>query len=51
VERTPPNRGRTNPGRFIERIYWSAVGSLADSPEELTDEATYQLKNASSTCP
>lgn len=36
---------------IIERVYWCAVGSLADSPEELTEEAIYQLKNAASSCP
>jgi hypothetical protein len=36
---------------IIERIYWSAVGSLADSPEELTESAAYQMGNATSVCP
>lgn len=36
---------------IIERIYWSAVGSLANHPEELVEEAAYQLKNAVSACP
>lgn len=36
---------------IIERIYWTAVGSLANHPEELIEEAAYQLKNAVSACP
>jgi hypothetical protein len=36
---------------IIERIYWSAVGSLANHPEELVEEAVYQLRNATSACP
>jgi hypothetical protein len=36
---------------IIERIYWSAVGSLADHPDELVDEAVYALTNATSACP
>jgi len=36
---------------IIERIYWSAVGSLANDPEELTEEATDQLNNATTACP
>jgi hypothetical protein len=36
---------------IIERIYWSAVGSLASNPEELIEEALYQLRNATSACP
>lgn len=36
---------------IIERIYWSAVGSLANHPEELIEEAAYQLKNVGSACP
>jgi hypothetical protein len=36
---------------IIERIYWSAVGSLADHPHELVEEAVYQLRNATSACP
>jgi hypothetical protein len=35
----------------IERIYWSAVGSLADHPDELVDEAVYVLRAATSACP
>jgi hypothetical protein len=35
----------------IERIYWSAVGSLADHPEELVDEAVHALTAATSACP
>jgi hypothetical protein len=34
-------------GPIIERIYWSAVGSLANHPEELVEEAAYQLKTRS----
>lgn len=36
---------------IIERIYWSAVGSLANNPGELTEEAVYHLSNATSACP
>ncbi len=36
---------------IIERIYWSAVGSLANHPEELVEEAAYQLKNVVAACP
>jgi hypothetical protein len=36
---------------IIERIYWSAVGSLTNNPEELIEEALYQLRNATSACP
>ena len=36
---------------IIERIYWSAVGSLTDYPDELTDEAVLQARNATSACP
>jgi hypothetical protein len=35
---------------IIERIYWSAVGSLANHLEELVEDAAYQLKNAVSAC-
>lgn len=35
----------------IERIYWSAVGSLTDHPEELVDEAVHALTAATSACP
>lgn len=35
----------------VERVYWSAVGSLADHPEELVDEAIYALRAATSACP
>ena len=35
----------------IERVYWSAVSSLADHPEELVDEAVYALTAATSACP
>jgi len=35
----------------IERVYWSAVSSLADHPDELVDEAVYVLTAATSACP
>jgi hypothetical protein len=35
----------------IERVYWSAVSSLADHPDELVDEAVYALTAATSACP
>lgn len=35
----------------IERVYWSAVSSLADHPEELVDEAVQALTAATSVCP
>lgn len=36
---------------LIERVYWSAVGSLADHPHELVDEAVCALRAATSACP
>lgn len=36
---------------IVERVYWSAVGSLANHPEELVDEATYALRAATCECP
>lgn len=36
---------------IIEHVYWSAVGSLANHPEELVEDTAYQLKNAVSACP
>jgi hypothetical protein len=35
----------------IERVYWSAVSSLADHPEELVDETVHALTAATSACP
>jgi hypothetical protein len=35
----------------IERIYWSAVSSPADHPDELVDEAVHALTTATSACP
>jgi hypothetical protein len=35
----------------VERIYRSAVSSLADHPEELVDEAVHALTVATSACP
>jgi hypothetical protein len=35
----------------IERIYWSAVSSLADHPEELVEEVVHALTAATSACP
>jgi hypothetical protein len=36
---------------IVERIYWSAVSSLASHPDELVDEAVYVLRAATSACP
>jgi hypothetical protein len=35
----------------IERIYWSAVSSLAYHPDELVDEAVHALTAATTACP
>lgn len=35
----------------IERIYWSAVSSLNNEPDELVDEAVEHLSNATVACP
>jgi hypothetical protein len=36
---------------IVERVYWSAVSSLANNPDELVDEAVYVLRAATSACP
>jgi hypothetical protein len=36
---------------IIERVYWSAVGSLANQKDELVDEAVNVLIAATSACP
>jgi hypothetical protein len=36
---------------IVERVYWSAVGSLASNADELVDEAVYVLRAATSACP
>lgn len=35
----------------IERVYWSAVASLSNEPDELVDEAVTHLSNATVACP
>lgn len=35
----------------VERVYWSAVSSLASHPDELVDEAVYVLRAATAACP
>lgn len=35
----------------IERIYWSAVSSLANEPHELVEEAVEHLSNTTVVCP
>jgi len=36
---------------IIERVYWSAVSSLANQQDELVDEAVYVLTAATAACP
>jgi anti-sigma factor RsiW len=36
---------------IIERVYWSAVSSLANQQDELVDEAVHVLTAATSACP
>lgn len=36
---------------IVERVYWSAVSSLANQADELVDEAVYVLRAATSACP
>jgi hypothetical protein len=36
---------------IVERVYWSAVSSLASHEHELVDEAVYVLRAATSACP
>jgi hypothetical protein len=36
---------------IIERVYWSAVASLNNEPDELVDEAVAHLSDATVACP
>jgi hypothetical protein len=36
---------------IIERVYWSAVASLNNEPDELVDEAVTHLSDATVACP
>lgn len=36
---------------IIERIYWTAVNSLADDPHELVEDTAHQLRVATTACP
>lgn len=49
--RRPTNQAARELRPVVERVYWSAVSSLADHPDELVDEAVYALTAATSACP
>jgi hypothetical protein len=55
AQRSTPRRRRDG-GRTLDccprdRVYWSAVASLNNEPDELVDEAVAHLSDATVVCP